>query len=154
MSFSELDKQMMQLALEEARLAAADDEVPVGAVLYARGAIVGRGRNRRETGKDATLHAEMLAIREACATMGGWRLPDSTLYVTLEPCPMCAGALVQARVERLVFATADPKGGCCGTVMNIADNPGFNHRVQIESGLLADEAAALLKEFFAAKRAK
>lgn len=146
------DRQYMLQALELARQAAAADEVPVGALIVARGRIVGRGYNQRQYGRDATLHAEMIAIREACAALGGWRLPGATMYVTLEPCPMCAGALVNARVERLVFGAADPKAGAAGSVLEICRCPGLNHQLAVEGGVLAEEAAALLREFFAAKR--
>jgi tRNA(adenine34) deaminase len=142
----------MRQALELARQAAEEDEAPVGALLVAAGRVAGRGYNRREGGRDATLHAEMIAIREACAALGGWRLPRSTMYVTLEPCPMCAGALVLARVERLVFAAADPKAGAAGTLLDIVRCPELNHRLEVTSGVLEAEAAALLREFFAAKR--
>ena len=146
------DIHYMQQALELARLAAEQDEVPVGAVIVADGRIVGRGYNCRESGRDATLHAEMIAIREACAEMGGWRLPRSTIYVTLEPCPMCAGAMVQARVERLVYAAPDPKAGAAGTLFDIVRCPYLNHQLEVTGGLLEKEAAALLRQFFAAKR--
>ncbi|MBQ6808078.1 MAG: tRNA adenosine(34) deaminase TadA [Firmicutes bacterium] len=152
--FSEEDLFYMQQALKLAEQAAEEDEVPVGAVVVSDGRLVGRGYNQREQGKDATLHAEMSAIRQACATLGGWRIPRATLYVTLEPCPMCAGALVNARIERLVYAAPDPKAGAAGTVMNIVEHPVLNHRLQVESGLLAEESAALLRAFFARKREK
>lgn len=152
--FSEEDKQYMEEALFLATIAAKQDEVPVGAVIVSAGRIVGRGMNQRERGKDATLHAEMCAIRQACATLGGWRIPNATLYVTLEPCPMCAGALVNARIQRLVYAAPDPKAGAAGTVLNITDNPHLNHRVLVQSGLLKDESAALLRAFFMEKRSR
>lgn len=142
----------MRQALDLARKAAEDDEVPVGALLVAGGRIIGRGYNRREGGHDATLHAEMIAIREACAALGGWRLPRSTMYVTLEPCPMCAGALVLSRVERLVYAAADLKTGAAGTLLDIVRYPGLNHCLEVTSGVMKEEAAALLSGFFAAKR--
>jgi tRNA(adenine34) deaminase len=142
----------MRQALELARRAAAEDEAPVGALVVAEGRVVGQGYNRREGGRDATLHAEMIAIREACAALGGWRLPRTTMYVTLEPCPMCAGAMVLARVERLVYAAADPKAGAAGTLLDIVRCPQLNHRLEVTGGVLAEEAAALLREFFAAKR--
>ena len=144
----------MEEALRLAEEAARQDEVPVGAVIVSAGRVVGRGMNQREQGRDATLHAEMCAIRQACATLGGWRIPNATLYVTLEPCPMCAGALVNARIQRLVYAASDPKAGAAGTVMNIVDHPHLNHRVLIQSGLLEEESIALLRAFFAGKRAK
>lgn len=144
----------MEEALRLAEEAARQDEVPVGAVIVSAGRVVGRGMNQREQGRDATLHAEMCAIRQACATLGGWRIPNATLYVTLEPCPMCAGALVNARIQRLVYAASDPKAGAAGTVMNIVDHPHLNHRVLIQSGLLEEESIALLRAFFAGKRAR
>lgn len=142
----------MRQALALAEQAAELDEVPVGALVMVDGIIVGQGFNRREHGRDATLHAEMSAIREACANMGGWRLPRSTIYVTLEPCPMCAGAMVQARIERLVYAAPDSKAGAAGTLLDIVRCPGLNHQLQVKHGVLEEEAAALLKQFFAAKR--
>jgi len=148
----EQDLQYMYQALELAEQAVAHDEVPVGALVVAGGKIVGRGYNQREYGRDATLHAEMIAIRAACATMGGWRLPGATLYVTLEPCPMCAGALVNARVERLVFGAYDPKAGAAGSVLDIVRCRGLNHQLEVTGGVLAEESAALLKNFFARKR--
>ena len=146
------DLYYMRQALELARRAAAEDEAPVGALVVVDGLIVGQGYNRREGGRDATLHAEMIAIREACAALGGWRLPRSTMYVTLEPCPMCAGALVLSRVERLVYAAADHKAGAAGTLLDIVRCPQLNHRLNVTDGVLREEAAALLSEFFAAKR--
>ena len=152
--FSEDDIFYMHEALKLAELAAEQDEVPVGAIVVSRGRIVGRGYNQREQGRDATLHAEMSAIRQACAELGGWRIPEATLYVTLEPCPMCAGALVNSRIQRLVYAAPDPKAGAAGTVMNIVDYPGLNHRLNVQSGLMAEESVALLRAFFARKRAQ
>lgn len=149
---SERDQFYMRQALGLARIAQELDEVPVGAVIVARGKIVGRGYNRRESGRDATLHAEMVAIREACAVMGGWRLPEATVYVTLEPCPMCAGAMVNARIDRLVFGAFDPKAGAAGSVLNVADCPGLNHRLEVAGGVLAAESVLLLQEFFSRKR--
>jgi len=146
------DSEFMREALDLARLAAAEDEVPVGAVVVCGGRVAGRGYNQREQGKDATLHAEMIAIREACRSLSGWRLPESTLYVTLEPCPMCAGAVINARIGRVVFAASDPKGGALGGVTDIFACPGWNHHPLYEGGLLAEEASALLREFFARKR--
>jgi len=149
-----LDEKYMALALDEAAMASAEDEIPVGALIVANGKIIGRGHNLRENGKDATLHAEMIAIREACQSLGGWRLPGSTIYVTLEPCPMCAGAMVQARIERLVYGAADPKSGAAGSVIDIVRLDKLNHQMEVTSGIMAEEAAALLKDFFAAKRTK
>ena len=142
----------MGLALAEAKRAFAEDEVPVGAIVVCRGAVVGFGHNQREGLRDATAHAEMLALRMAMARLGGWRLPGATLYVTLEPCPMCAGALVQARIARLVYAAADPKSGAAGSVVELCQNPRLNHQVEVDSGPMAAEAAALLRAFFQRKR--
>lgn len=141
------EEELMRLALEEARLAAAEGEVPVGAVVARGGQPVATGRNRRERGKNALAHAEILAIDAACKALGGWRLHECALYVTLEPCPMCAGAIINSRLQRLVWGAADPKAGCCGSVANLFALP-FNHRPEIESGLLAGESAALLRRFF------
>lgn len=148
----EADIYYMRQALKLAQRAAEEGEVPVGAVLVADGRIVGQGYNSREGARDATAHAEMIAIRAACAVMGGWRLPNATMYVTLEPCPMCAGALVLSRVERLVYAAADPKSGAAGTLFDIVRCPALNHRLEVAGGVLEDEAAALLSKFFATKR--
>ena len=149
-----MDEEYMALALAEAAIAAEEDETPVGAIIVANGKIIGRGHNLRESGKDATLHAEMIAIREACKNLGGWRLPGATIYVTLEPCPMCAGAMVQARIERLVYGAADPKSGAAGSVIDLVRMDALNHQMEVVAGILADESAALLKSFFAAKRKK
>ena len=146
------DELYMRQALELAEEAAAAGEVPIGAVLVARGRVQGRGRNRREEAKDATRHAEMDAIREACAAMGGWRLPEATLYVTLEPCPMCAGAILNARVDRLVYGAADPKSGAAGGRVDLLCSDLCNHGVEVTGGVLEEECAALLKAFFAARR--
>ena len=133
---------------EEAR---ALDEVPVGAIGVCDGRVVGRGYNRRETSHCATHHAEIVAIEEACATMGGWRLPNSTLYVTMEPCPMCAGAAVNARIERVVWGVSDLRAGAFGSVVNLCDLP-LNHKPTLEGGVLAEECKALLTDYFRAKR--
>jgi tRNA(adenine34) deaminase len=146
------DEQMMRRALDLAASAAEQDEVPVGAIVVVDGEIIGSGFNLRESGQDATLHAEMIAIRAACARLGGWRLPHATLYVTLEPCAMCAGAMVNARIERLVFGAYDPKSGCSGSVLDITTCSRLNHCLQVKGGVLAGESAALLKDFFARKR--
>jgi tRNA(adenine34) deaminase len=149
---SELDLSFMQRALELAQAAALLDEVPVGAVLVVDGAVVGEGHNERELANDPTAHAEMLAIARAAKKLERWRLSGSTLYVTLEPCPMCAGALVNARIDRLVYGADDPKAGAVRTLYTIADDPRLNHRVAIESGVLAAESGELLRAFFKAKR--
>ncbi|MGM9603243.1 MAG: nucleoside deaminase [Faecousia sp.] len=143
----EEDKGYMLEALALAKEAAKEGEVPVGCVVVRKGQIVGRGRNHRETGKNALGHAELQAIDEACRTLGGWRLWECTLYVTLEPCPMCAGAIVNARIPRVVYGASDRKCGACGSVCNLFSME-FNHHPQVEKGLLEEECGALLKEFF------
>lgn len=142
----------MRRALDEAREAAERGEVPVGAVLVQGGRVVSSRGNERELRHDPTAHAEMLVLRDAAALLGGWRVLDATLYVTLEPCPMCAGALVQARVARLVYGAADPKAGAAGSVLDLTAHPALNHRVDVLPGVLADEAAELLQRFFANRR--
>ena len=141
------DLTYMDAALALAREAAAEGEVPVGCVIVRNGEIVGRGRNRRETGKTALGHAEIEAIAQACQNLGGWRLWECTLYVTLEPCPMCAGAIVNARIPRVVYGASDEKCGACGSVCNLF-SMGFNHHPQVETGVREEECAALLKQFF------
>ena len=142
----------MEQALAEASKAAALGEVPVGAVIVVGDEVIARGHNLKESGKDATLHGEMIAIREACRVMGGWRLPKATLYVTMEPCPMCAGAMVQARLAKLVYAAADPKCGAAGSVVELLQRPEFNHRLKVVAGVKEAEAAALLSRFFKDRR--
>ena len=143
----------MRLALAEAEKALTHDDVPVGAVILGPdGQLVGSGHNERELLQDPSAHAEMLAIREAAAAVGSWRLLDTTLYVTLEPCAMCAGAIVLARIPRVVYGTADPKAGAAGSVLDVLAEPRLNHRPAVEGGLLADECAGLLRAFFAARR--
>lgn len=137
----------MRQAIALAREAAAEGEVPVGCVITLGDRVVGTGRNRRETGKNALYHAELEAIDRACKTLGGWRLWECTLYVTLEPCPMCAGAIVNARIPRVVFGAPDPKNGCCGSVINLFALP-LNHRPQLTGGLLEAECNQLLTDFF------
>ena len=144
---------MMREALSLAEQAARLDEVPVGCVVVHGGRIVGRGFNRRETSQDPTAHAEMLAIREAAAALGSWRLSGCDLYVTLEPCAMCAGAMVLARIDRCFFGARDPKGGAVETLFQIADDPRLNHRVESVGGVLEAECARLLSDFFREKRA-
>lgn len=138
----------MRVALEMAAQAAALDEVPVGAVAVRNGVIVGRGFNRKEKTRDPTAHAEMIALRETAVALQNWRLLRVTLYCTLEPCPMCAGAMIQARLPRLVYGAKDTRFGADGSIVNVLNAPGFNHTVEIVSGVLADEAAALLQRFF------
>ena len=144
----------MQQALALAQEAAALGEVPVGAVAVYEGRVVGTGFNRREIDRDPLAHAEVLALNQAARTLGCWRLSGVTLYVTLEPCAMCAGAMVQARVSRLVFGTLDPKAGAVGSLYNLVEEPRHNHRLQVTSGILADECRLLLKTFFGALRQK
>jgi tRNA(adenine34) deaminase len=138
----------MDEAIREAQKAEAIGEVPIGAVIVWQDQIVGRGHNLRETTFDATAHAEMIAIRQASEKLGAWRLLDCTLYVTLEPCPMCAGAIVQARVPCVVYGTTDPKAGCAGTLMNLLQEPRFNHRTEVVDGVRQEECALLLTNFF------
>lgn len=144
----------MRVALAEAERALASEDVPIGAIAVRGGTIIGRGYNRREADQDPTAHAEMLAIREAAKVIGHWRLDDVTLYCTLEPCAMCAGAMVLARLPRLVYATTDPKAGAGGSVMDIARDPRLNHQVEIVHGLYADEAAEQIRSFFRMLRAR
>src|SRR5262245_30762358 len=143
----------MRLALEEALKALEHGDVPIGAVAVRDGQVIGRGHNCRERDQDPTAHAEMIAMREAAKVVGHWRLEGVTLYCTLEPCAMCAGAMVLARLPRLVYATADPKAGAGGSVMNILQHMLLNHRVEVSSGLMADEAAEYIRAFFAQLRA-
>lgn len=144
----------MQAAIEEARKAEALREVPIGAVVVRGEEIIGRGHNLRETAKDPLAHAELIAIKEASLTLDAWRLLDCRLYVTLEPCPMCAGAIVQARVPQVIYGTTDPKAGCAGTLMNLLQEERFNHRVDVISGVLQEECAQLLTQFFRKLRGK
>ena len=146
------DREWMEEALDEARRAAAAGEVPVGAVVVKDGRVIGRGHNRREADQDPLAHAELIAIAEAARALGSWRLEGCSLYVTLEPCPMCAGALVASRVERLVYGTEDPKAGFCGSLGDLVRDPRLNHRLEVESGVLAEEGGALLREFFGSLR--
>jgi tRNA(adenine34) deaminase len=146
------DRLWMTEALAEARRAAAIGEAPIGAVVVREGEVLGRGYNRREIDGDPLAHAEILAIRQAAGAVGGWRLLGCTLYVTLEPCPMCAGALVASRIERLVYGAADPKAGYCGSLGNIVQDPRLNHRLEVTAGVLEGESAALLRGFFASLR--
>lgn len=141
------DLQFMDIALELAREAAAEGEVPVGCVIVRDGQVVGRGRNRRETAKSALAHAEVEAISDACRNLGGWRLWECTLYVTLEPCPMCAGAIVNARIPRVVYGASDAKCGACGSVCNLFSME-FNHHPTVTAGIREEESTELLTEFF------
>lgn len=144
----------MQEALEEAEKAAAKGEVPVGAVIVKNGKIIGKGHNETEGLKDPTAHAEMIAIRQAAANLGGWRLTGCTMFVTTEPCSMCAGAIVWARIEKLYIGTMDEKAGACGSVFNIPQEKRLNHYVEIETGLMQKECSFLMKNFFKQLRKK
>jgi tRNA(adenine34) deaminase len=146
------DEDGIRAALRDARLAAELDEVPVGCVIVHDGAIIGRGHNQTETLQDATAHAEIVAIGAASNALGSWRLIDCTMYVTLEPCAMCAGAIVLARVPRLVYGAFDPKAGACGSVLDVIHERRLNHRVEVVPGVLAAECGDLLRQFFAKKR--
>jgi tRNA(adenine34) deaminase len=147
------DERWMGAALQEARAALAHDDVPIGAVVVSdAGEIIGRGHNERELREDPTAHAEVLALRDAAAALGSWRVLDATLYVTLEPCTMCAGAIVLSRVPRVVYATADPKAGAVDSILTILSDERLNHRPEVISGVLAADAADLLRAFFRARR--
>ncbi|MDW7656341.1 MAG: tRNA adenosine(34) deaminase TadA [Bacillota bacterium] len=151
MAMAETER-LMRLAINQAKKADRADEVPVGAVVVRDGVILGRGFNRRESRQDVTLHAELVAIRQACRRLNSWRLDDCDLYVTLEPCIMCAGAIVQARIRTLYYGAADPKAGACGSITDVFSLR-QNHQVDVRSGLLASECSALLKGFFRRRRA-
>lgn len=153
MTQEEKDIFYMREALAEAYEAAELDEVPVGAIITVRDEIVSRGKNLKENERCAVCHAEIAAITDACRRMHGWRLPESTLYVTLEPCPMCAGAILNARIERVVFGTPDPKSGAFGSVLNLNDFP-FNHHPSVTSGVCREECSQILTAYFKMKRAK
>lgn len=146
------DNYYMGLALAEARKAYAIGEIPIGAVLVAEGEVVASAHNMRETWHDATAHAEIIVIREACRKLGRWRLTGATLYVTIEPCPMCAGALVMSRIDRLVYGSSDYKAGAVESVFNIVQNKVLNHSMEVTAGVMADECAAIMKEFFRIRR--
>jgi len=148
------DEHFMRLALREAERALNHDDVPVGAVLVHDGEVLGAGHNERELRQDPSAHAEMIALRAGARALGSWRLLDTVLYVTLEPCAMCAGAIVLGRIPRVVYGTADPKAGAAGSVLDILAEPRLNHRPAVEGGLLARECAALLVGFFAARRGR
>jgi tRNA(adenine34) deaminase len=152
MNFFPRDEYFMRLALREAERATEHDDVPIGCVIVHGGEVIAAARNERELRADPTAHAEILAVREAAAHEGGWRLLDTVLYVTLEPCAMCAGAIVLARVPRVVFAAADPKAGAAGSVLDVLGDPHLNHRPDVAGGLLAEEGAELLRQFFGLRR--
>jgi tRNA(adenine34) deaminase len=149
---SATDEDWMRLALAEAERALEHDDVPVGAVVVHDGEVIGAGHNERQLRQDPTAHAEMIALREAAAHLGSWRLLDTVLYVTLEPCAQCAGAIVLGRVPRVVYGTADPKAGAAGSVLDVLAEPRLNHRPQVHGGVLATECAALLVDFFRSRR--
>jgi tRNA(adenine34) deaminase len=144
----------MRRALDQARRAFEADEVPIGAVVVHEEQVIGEGFNQREMLSDPTAHAEMIAITQAAQALGSWRLLDCTLYITLEPCPMCAGAIVQARIPRVIYGASDPKAGACHTLYSITDDPRLNHRAAVLGGVLQEECRAILQEFFAAQRAQ
>jgi tRNA(adenine34) deaminase len=146
------DDELMGLALEEARLAGEEGEVPVGAVVVVEGVVVARAHNRRQADHDPTAHAELLALRAACADAGSWRLPGAQVVVTLEPCPMCAGALLAARVGRVVFGAADPKAGALGSLYNLGADPRLPHELEVRAGIRAEECGELLRSFFVDRR--
>jgi tRNA(adenine34) deaminase len=146
------DEYFMRLALREAQAALDHDDVPVGAVIVRDGEVIAAAHNEREDRQDPTAHAELLAIRQAAGALRSWRVLDAVMYVTLEPCAMCAGAIVLARIPRVVYATTDPKAGAAGSVLDVLAEPGLNHQPQVHGGLLAEDAGDLLREFFATRR--
>jgi tRNA(adenine34) deaminase len=146
------DDYFMRLAIREAELALEHGDVPIGAVMVRDGEVIAAARNERELRQDPTAHAEIIALREAARTVGSWRLLDTVMYVTLEPCARCAGAIVLARIPRVVFGARDPKAGACGSVLDVVGEPALNHRPDLAGGLLADECAALLSSFFSSRR--
>src|SRR5665213_30575 len=146
------DQEAMQAALAEARLAAEAGEVPIGAVVVHQGKVIGRGQNSLLRNLDPTAHAEIIAMRDAAKAIGNYRLIGCTLYVTLEPCAMCAGAMIHARLDRLVYAAADPKAGACGSVLAVLNHPQLNHQMQVEQGIAAEESSELLRSFFRERR--
>lgn len=149
-----IKEEWMRVAIEEAKKAEALVEVPIGAIVVHQGQIIGRGHNLRETTQNATTHAEMIAIQEACKAIGSWRLEETQLYVTLEPCPMCSGAMIFSRVKEVYFGAYDPKGGTAGTLMNLLEDERFNHQAEVEGGILEEECGELLSVFFRNLRAK
>ncbi len=148
------DEFCMKLALQESEAAKAIGEVPIGAVVVRKGEVIARAHNKRETDKNATAHAELLAIQKACEAVNGWRLTETTLYVTIEPCPMCAGAILQSRIDRVVIGAMDPKAGACGSLLNILQDERFNHQVEIITGVLEEECSEIMKQFFSKLRKK
>lgn len=149
-----VDESYMKVAIEEAVKAEGLDEVPIGAIIVHNGEIIGRGHNTREVSQQTLSHAELYAIEQANEVIGSWRLEDCTLYATLEPCPMCAGAILQSRIPRVVYGAKDPKAGCCGTLLNLLGDCRFNHESEVVSGVLEEECSALLTDFFRKLRAR
>lgn len=149
-----ISEKMMREAIRQAKKASALGEVPIGCVIEYEGKIIGRGYNRRTVDKNVLAHAEIAAIQKACRVMGDWRLEGCTMYVTLEPCPMCAGAIVQARIPRVQIGCMNPKAGCAGSVLNLLREPGFNHQAEVECGLMGEECSEMLTEFFRELRRK
>ncbi len=149
-----MNLEYMRLALKEAQKAFEKKEVPIGAVIVRNDQVIGVGHNLRETSKNSLAHAEIIAIQEACKNLGGWRLTDSTLYVTIEPCPMCAGAILQSRIDRVVIGAMDPKAGACGSVVNLLNEPRFNHQTEIITGVMEEECSEIMKAFFKTLRQK
>ena len=149
-----MDEKYMELAIEEAKKAEAIGEVPIGAIIVFEGEIVGKGHNLRETTQNATTHAEMLAIQEACKNIGSWRLENTTMYVTLEPCPMCAGAILQSRIPRIVYGARDVKAGCVDSLYHLLQDNRFNHTCEVPEGILSEACGSLLTNFFRNLRAK
>ncbi len=150
----ELNQYFMKLAIEEAQKAEAIGEVPIGAILVMNGEVIAKAHNLRETEQRSIAHAEMLVIDKACKKLGTWRLENTTLYVTLEPCPMCAGGIILARIPKVVYGARDPKGGCAGTLMNILQEPQFNHQSEVIHGVLEDECGTMISSFFQKIRTK
>ncbi|MFT4050041.1 MAG: tRNA adenosine(34) deaminase TadA [Solirubrobacterales bacterium] len=150
--WTEDDVRFMQLAIEQAQAAPAHEDVPIGAVVVLNGEVIAASRNERELLQDPTAHAEVLALRRASEAVGSWRVLGATLYVTLEPCAMCAGAIVLSRIPRVVFGASDPKAGACGSVLDVTGEERFNHRPEVVGGLLGEDCGALLRAFFAARR--
>ncbi|MHC8514875.1 tRNA adenosine(34) deaminase TadA [Sporosarcina sp. ITBMC105] len=148
------DQHFMQLAIEEAQKAEALGEVPIGAVIVKDGVVIARSHNLRENSQNAVTHAELMAIQDACATVGSWRLEETTLYVTLEPCPMCAGAILQSRIPRVVYGARDPKGGCVDSFYRLLNDPRLNHVCEVTEGVLAEQCGDMLTQFFRALRDK
>ncbi|MDW0118866.1 tRNA adenosine(34) deaminase TadA [Sporosarcina thermotolerans] len=154
MDVLEMDRNFMQIAIEEAKKAGAIGEVPIGAVIVKDGEVIARAHNLRETTQNAVTHAELSAIQDACKEVGSWRLEETTLYVTLEPCPMCAGAILQSRIPRVVYGARDPKGGCVDSLYHLLNDSRFNHECEVAEGVMADECGDMLSSFFRSLREK